>query len=72
MKVFNTIIKILALLAVIAGIVFVIAAYGDKIVAWTRRLMRKIVGHFKGVRTFPCDEEVVEEEVAAEDADFEG
>jgi len=38
MKTFGTIMKIVAALAVIAGIVYVVATYGDKIVAWARGL----------------------------------
>lgn len=38
MKVFNTVMKILAALAVVAGIVYVVATYGDKIVAWAKNL----------------------------------
>ena len=39
MKVFTIIVKILAALAAIAGIVYVIATYGDKIVAWAKKLL---------------------------------
>ena len=39
MKVFTTIFKIIAALAAIAGAVYVIATYGDKIVAWARKLL---------------------------------
>lgn len=38
MKAFNTIVKILATLAAIAGAIYVIATYGDKIVAWAKKL----------------------------------
>ena len=41
MKAFWTVVKILAVLAAIAGIIYVIAAYGDKIVAWARRLLSR-------------------------------
>ena len=36
MNAVKTILKILAVLAAIAGIVYVIATYGDKIVAWAK------------------------------------
>ncbi len=36
MKVWNTILKIVAALAAVAGVVFVIVKYGDKIVAWVK------------------------------------
>ena len=39
MKVFSVIAKILVALAAIAGAVYVAATYGDKIVAWAKKLM---------------------------------
>lgn len=39
MKTFNTIMKFVAVLATITGIVYVIATYGDKIVAWAKKLL---------------------------------
>lgn len=39
MKTVNTIVKILAALAAITGVVYVIATYGDKIVAWAKNLL---------------------------------
>ena len=41
MKVVSLIAKIVAALAAVAGIVYVIATYGDKIVAWARRMLGK-------------------------------
>ena len=41
MKVIGTILKILAALAAVAGAVYVIATYGDKIVAWAKNLLNK-------------------------------
>ncbi len=41
MKTFATIMKIVAALAVIAGIVYAVATYGDRIVAWARSLWEK-------------------------------
>lgn len=38
MKAFNTILKILAALAAVAGAIYVIATYGDKIVAWAKKV----------------------------------
>lgn len=85
MKVFTTIIKILAALAAIAGLVYVAATYGDKIVAWSKQLLARI----NNFCFCNCSEEVVEAECceeeaseteeapaeaafAAEDVDFEG
>ncbi len=39
MKTVGVILKILAALAAVAGVVYVIAAYGDKIVAWAKKLL---------------------------------
>ena len=66
MKVFANIVKILTALAAVAGAVYVVATYGDQIVAWCK----------KTLASFPCPkceeaevvEEVVAEEVAQEPA----
>lgn len=39
MKIFGNVMKILAALATIAGAVYLIATYGDKIVAWAKKLL---------------------------------
>lgn len=39
MKTMNVIVKVLAALAAIAGTVYVIATFGDKIVAWAKRIL---------------------------------
>ena len=39
MNCFKTIVKILTALAAIAGVVYIIATYGDKIVAWAKKLL---------------------------------
>lgn len=54
MKIFANIVKILTALAAVAGAVYVIATYGDKIVAWAKKVLA----------SFPCPE--CEEEAAAE------
>lgn len=41
MKIVSTVLKIVAALAALAGIVYVIATYGDKIVAWAKKLLGK-------------------------------
>jgi len=41
MKVFGKVIAILTALAAVAGVIYVIAAYGDKIVAWAKGLVRR-------------------------------
>ena len=64
MKVFGTIMKILVALAAIAGAVYLAATYGDRIVAWTKKL---ISGHCCCDCDCDCDCDC--EEVEA--ADFE-
>ena len=39
MKTVNTIIKIVTALAAVAGAIYLIATYGDKIVAWAKNLL---------------------------------
>lgn len=39
MKTFNTVMKVLAALAAVAGVIYVVAAFGDKIVAWAKRVI---------------------------------
>jgi len=39
MKVVGIILKIVAALAAVAGIVYVVATYGDKIVAWAKKML---------------------------------
>lgn len=76
MKIFATVLKILTALAAIAGLVYVIATYGDKLVAWAKKLLKC------GEEIVEAEAEVVEEaaeeateEAPAEEAaeeDFEG
>ena len=39
MKILSVIAKIVAALAFIAGVVYLVATYGDKIVAWAKKLL---------------------------------
>ena len=41
MKIVGTLLKILAALAALAGAIYVIATYGDKIVAWAKKMLGK-------------------------------
>ena len=41
MNCFKTVLKILTALAAVAGIIYIIATYGDKIVAWAKELLAK-------------------------------
>lgn len=75
MKVFGMIMKILAALAVVAGIIYVLATYGDKIVAWARKLLCRIedgCGMKCACEATCCDTVDAESEIHAEEADFEG
>ena len=67
MKTANTLLKILAVLAAVAGVVFIVATYGDKIVAWAKNLLRKKRG-----TDFEDDFDALDCDDDLEDDDFEG
>ncbi len=77
MKVFTKIMKVIATLAAIAGVIYILATYGDKIVAWAKSLMAKL-----DCCCFGCDcdcdcdcdccEDEAVEVIEADDKDFEG
>lgn len=77
MKLFTTICKLLAAAAAIAGAVYVIATYGDKIVAWAKKLMAGCPCHScttQAPKEAPAAEEPVEaivEEAPAEETTAE-
>ena len=58
----KTALKILSALAAIAGVVYVVATYGDKIVEWAKKILAALP---------KCDCEVVEEEAPVEEAPAE-
>ena len=66
MKAFNVIVKVLAALAAVAGAVYVVATYGDQIVAWAKKI-------FASLPKCPCckEEPKAVEETAAEEAPVE-
>ena len=66
MKAFNVIVKVLAALAAVAGAVYVVATYGDQIVAWAKKI-------FASLPKCPCCKEAPKavEETAAEEAPAE-
>ena len=75
MKAMNTIIKILTALATIAGIVYIVATYGEQIVAWCKKTLEKLPKCPKCEEAEDADieveitvEEPVAEEVPAEEA----
>ncbi len=51
MKNVSVILKVLAVIAAIVGIVFLVATYGDRIVAWFKRLL----GKKRFADDFDCD-----------------
>ena len=69
MKTFNIIAKVVVALAAVAGAVYVIATYGDQIVAWAKKVLASLP-------KCPCCEEaepevveeIIPEEVAEEPA----
>ncbi len=63
MKTLNAIVKILTALAAVAGAVYVVATYGDQIVAWAKKL-------WASMPKCPCYEEAapVAEEAPVEEA----
>ena len=80
MKVMNNILKVVTALAAVAGVVFIVAEYGDKIVAWAKDMKEKIaccnrcnIIEFTPAEAEeteePAEEEVTEEAPAAEEAE---
>ena len=82
MKILSAIAKIVAALAFVAGVVYLVATYGDKIVAWAKKLLpckceeacETEEAAEEAAEETPAEEvaEEVEETVVAEEADFEG
>ena len=75
MKPFETTMKVLAALAAVAGVVVLLAAYGDKIVAWAKQMLAKLPCHDCDIIEFTpaedFDEEAEAAAPAADEADFE-
>ena len=42
MKVFNAVVKVCVALAAVAGAVYVVATYGDKIVEWAKKVLASL------------------------------
>lgn len=59
MKVMNSIIKILTALAAVAGIIYIVATYGEQIVAWCKKTLA-------AMPKCPCCKETADEEVVEE------
>ena len=76
MKVFGKIMKVLAALAMVAGAIYLLATYGDKICAWARKVLDRFncccCGGEEIVVEAPVEETTTEEEtVQADEQDFE-
>ena len=78
----KTVLKVLTALAAIAGTVYVIATYGDKIVAWAKKIMAacpccnntcecECEGECECGGECKCEEEAPAEEAAVEEAPVE-
>lgn len=78
MKTLGNVLKFLAALAVVAGAVYAIVTYGDKIVAWTKKLVGKLgccccqEAAEAPVADAPAEEIPQEADIQAEETDFEG
>ena len=77
MKTVNTVLKVLTALAAVAGAIYVIATYGDKIVAWAKKLLASCpcTGNVEDCADCECEcececacEEAAEEAPATEEA----
>ena len=75
MKTFALIMEILAVLAAIAGVVFLVVTYGDKISAWFKKMLVKVKPVYSNKRDFECENaddddiaEVIDDDV---EEDFE-
>lgn len=71
MRVFSTIMKIVAAAAAIVGAVYVAATYGDQIVAWAKKTLSSLSNCPCCKREAPAVEEAPVEESPAEEAPTE-
>lgn len=77
MKIFANIVKILTALAAVAGAIYVVATYGDQIVAWAKKVWAslpcpkceeaEVAEAFVAEEAEPAAEEVAAEEVPVEE-----
>ena len=71
MKTFGIIIKIIVALAAIAGILYVIATYGDKIAAWCKKVLRKKNRNYEYDFEYDFEDDGLEMDGDSETEDFE-
>ena len=67
MKVANTIIKILTALAAVAGVVYIVATYGEQIVAWCKSTLEKLPKCSKCTEEDDEDDAEIEVEITVEE-----
>ncbi len=72
MKTVGIIAKIVVALAAIAGAVYLAATYGDKLVAWAKKLLGSCKCCCNGECDCDCDCDCDADDVIAAEADFEG
>ena len=75
MNTFKAVVKILAALAAVAGAIYLIATYGDKIVAWAKKLLKNCPCCNEAepvAEEVPAEEAPADAAPVAEDSDFEG
>ena len=70
MKTFGIIIKIIVALAAIAGIIYVVATYGDRIAAWCKKLLRRRNRNYEYDYDFDYEDDA-DIEIETESEDFE-
>lgn len=70
MKTWKLIVSIIAALVAIAGIVYAIITYGDRIVAWFRKIRDALKSRFGGCFGIDCFCDEVEGAPSAGAADF--
>ena len=71
MNAFSVIMKVLAALAVIAGAVFVVIVYGEKIKNFIQKLMQHLNIEIKSDSDFVDESDLADEEDVADEQDFD-
>ena len=71
MKIFSTILKIVTALAAVVGAIYVVANYGDKIVAWAKKMLPCCPACEETEEAPAIEEEVVEEAPVVEEETVE-
>lgn len=72
MKVFALIAKIVVAIAAVAGIIYLAATYGDRVIAWAKKMIAKAKRPKAEFFDEDCCEEFCEAEEAVAEEEFEG